>query len=180
VNGTDYGGITINGRWQLGAGAGNSADVNIGGANILHFKDSATAFIDTGVSSPLQLRPQGVVAMRLNTDQSIDVYERMTIFGTNVASSGTIPPFSITKTYNQTATAGSTDLLINRTETALGSGTHYFADFQVGGTSVFSVDNRKWIVRFRCRNYSIQVFGCGETANQFNNGNDSRQFLTVQ
>jgi hypothetical protein len=141
VNGIDYGGITINGRWQLGAGAGNSADVNIGGANILHFKDSATAFIDTGVSSALQLRPQGVVAMRLNTDQSIDVYERMTIFGTNVASSSTIPPFSITKTYNQTATAGSTDLLINRTETALGSGDHYLIDAQVGGTSAFSVDN---------------------------------------
>lgn len=42
---------------------------------------------------------------------------------------------------NQTGTAGSTNLLINRTETALGSGSHNFADFQVSGVSRFSVSN---------------------------------------
>lgn len=42
---------------------------------------------------------------------------------------------------NQTGTAGSINILINRTETALGSGAHNFADFQVGGSSRFSVSN---------------------------------------
>jgi hypothetical protein len=56
-------------------------------------------------------------------------------------SSGVQGSLEIESTYNQTSTAGSTDLLINRTETALGSGSHYFADFQVGGTSKILIDN---------------------------------------
>ena len=51
---------------------------------------------------------------------------------------------SITRTYNQTSTAGSTDLKIVRTETALGSGAHRFLDFYsgtLGTTNVFSVTN---------------------------------------
>jgi hypothetical protein len=60
---------------------------------------------------------------------------------TNTASSGDIIGIQFAPTYNQSGTAGSTDLLINRTETAVGSGSHYFADFQVGGTSKFKVDN---------------------------------------
>lgn len=49
---------------------------------------------------------------------------------------------SILPTYNQVAsTASSIDLLINRTETQLGSGTHYLADFQVAAASRFQVRN---------------------------------------
>ena len=44
-------------------------------------------------------------------------------------------------TYNQTGTAGSTDLLINRTETALGSGTQYLMQAQVAGVSKFVIQN---------------------------------------
>lgn len=54
-------------------------------------------------------------------------------------SSGVATWLSIDSRLNQTGTAGSTDFLINRTETALGSGTHLFADFQVGGVTQFSV-----------------------------------------
>lgn len=60
---------------------------------------------------------------------------------TLTGSTGTNTICSITPTYNQTSTAGTVDIKINRTETALGSGTHYFADFQVAGTSKFTVDN---------------------------------------
>lgn len=56
-------------------------------------------------------------------------------------SSGTMTCVGITPTYNQTGTAGSTDLLINRTETAVGSGSHYLIDAQVGGVSKFNVSN---------------------------------------
>ena len=38
-------------------------------------------------------------------------------------------------------TAGGTDILVNRTETAVGSGDQNLIDLQVGGTSKFKVDN---------------------------------------
>ena len=53
----------------------------------------------------------------------------------NAASSGTITGLALTGTYNQTGTAGSTDLLIARTETAVGSGNQRFFDCQVGSES---------------------------------------------
>ena len=62
--------------------------------------------------------------------------------GTNSGTSGTISVLSITPTYNQAAaTTANTDFLINRTETAVGSGTQLMIDAQVGGVSKFSVDN---------------------------------------
>lgn len=48
---------------------------------------------------------------------------------------------SLTPTYNQTGTASATDLLINRTETAVGSGAQLLIDAQVGGVSKFRVSN---------------------------------------
>ncbi len=49
---------------------------------------------------------------------------------------GTINVFQILPTYNQAASSGTSnyDLVINRTETAVGSGTQRFASFQVGST----------------------------------------------
>lgn len=57
------------------------------------------------------------------------------------ASSGSQVGFAINQTVNQTSTAGFTDLLVNRTQTAVGSGTQSLIDLQVGGTSEFRVDN---------------------------------------
>lgn len=59
---------------------------------------------------------------------------------TDSSSSGSGTAVAITPTYNQTSTAGATDLLINRTETAVGSGSHYLFDAQVGGTSKVNID----------------------------------------
>jgi hypothetical protein len=57
------------------------------------------------------------------------------------ASTGAQVFTSLTPIYNQTGTAGGTDLLINRTETAVGSGTQLLIDAQVGGVSQFNVSN---------------------------------------
>jgi hypothetical protein len=46
---------------------------------------------------------------------------------------------SITPTINSSGTAGNTDFLINRTQTAVGSGEQFLFDAQVGGTSRFNV-----------------------------------------
>lgn len=60
---------------------------------------------------------------------------------TSTASSGDNYLLELTPTYNQSGTAGGTDVLINRTETATGSGNQRFLDFQVGGTSKFHISN---------------------------------------
>lgn len=60
----------------------------------------------------------------------------------NTATSGTVTNVTITPTYNQAAsTAANTDLLINRTQTAVGSGAQLLIDAQVAGVSQFSVRN---------------------------------------
>jgi hypothetical protein len=56
-------------------------------------------------------------------------------------SSGDTVNLEVQNTVNQTGTAGHTDFLINRTETAAGSGGQYLIDAQVGGTSKFTVAN---------------------------------------
>lgn len=60
---------------------------------------------------------------------------------THSQSSGSNNAVSIIPTYNQTSTAAATDLLINRTQTAVGSGAQNLIDAQVGGASKFKVDN---------------------------------------
>ncbi|TSC60306.1 MAG: Cell wall surface anchor family protein [Parcubacteria group bacterium LiPW_15] len=64
------------------------------------------------------------------------------------ASSGIDYGVKIITTYNQTGTAGGTDLLIDRTSTAVGSGEQNFIDFKLGGTSRFRVtaatNGRTW------------------------------------
>lgn len=60
--------------------------------------------------------------------------------GTSQATSGTNIGLSLTPTYNQASgTAANTDLLINRTETAVGSGAQYLIQAQSGGTDRFLV-----------------------------------------
>lgn len=60
---------------------------------------------------------------------------------TSTATSGSIAAVAITPTYNQASgTAANTDLLINRTETAIGSGQQNLIDAQVGGSSRYRVD----------------------------------------
>lgn len=56
-------------------------------------------------------------------------------------STGLGNALKIAPTYNQTSTAAGTDLLINRTETAVGSGAQNFIDFQVGASSKFKIDH---------------------------------------
>lgn len=59
---------------------------------------------------------------------------------TNNATSGTNTVVTITPTYNQSSgTAANTDLLINRTETAVGSGAQYAIQTQRGSTNQFTV-----------------------------------------
>jgi len=73
------------------------------------------------------------------THTLLGIGEVGSLSATLAASGGTNVCVGITPTYNQSSTASGTDLLINRTETAIGSGTHNLIDAQVGGASKFSV-----------------------------------------
>lgn len=60
---------------------------------------------------------------------------------TSTASSGTLAAVAITPTYNQTGTAGGVDLLIQRTATAVGSGTHLLIQAGTAASpNMFTVD----------------------------------------
>ena len=61
---------------------------------------------------------------------------------TSTATSGSVVPVEIAPIYNQASgTAANTDLLINRTQTAIGSGAQNFIDLQVASVSKFLVNN---------------------------------------
>jgi hypothetical protein len=60
----------------------------------------------------------------------------------NTATSGTCIGLSVTTNYTQASgNAANTDLLVNRTQTNVGSGIQRLIDLQVGGTTMFAVDN---------------------------------------
>lgn len=74
------------------------------------------------------------------SDTAINVVEMAT--GTFSNTTGTSAAVAILPIYNQVSgDAVNTDFLVNRTETAVGSGTQLLADFQVGGVSKFYVRN---------------------------------------
>lgn len=64
----------------------------------------------------------------------------VTVTGSHTGNTGTIG-LSIQPTWNQTGSAYGTDLLINRKETAIGSGDQLLFDAQVDDVSKFSIDN---------------------------------------
>jgi len=73
------------------------------------------------------------------------------------AASGTQAFFAIGSKTNQSGTAAATDLLINRTETAVGSGTQRLLSAQVGSVERFGVDNRGGVVVGLTSDAIIQV-----------------------
>ena len=60
---------------------------------------------------------------------------------THTNNSATVNIVAITPIYNQSGTAAATDLLINRTETAIGSGAQLAIQTQVGGADRFVIDH---------------------------------------
>lgn len=80
--------------------------------------------------------------LNLQTSQSVASLTHTRLDGTLTQTSGTNTILAIQPTYNQASgTAANTDLLINRTQTAVGSGAQLLADFQVGGVSQAKIFN---------------------------------------
>lgn len=110
--------------------------------------------LQLGVNSlpTYQLKPGGSTTGQhtftaVSSGNTADIHFNFT-GGISTATSGTPIGFRITPTYNQASgTAANTDLLVNRTQTAVGSGTQRLIDLQVGGASMFSVSNTGVVTR---------------------------------
>lgn len=63
-------------------------------------------------------------------------------YGTNTATSGSVVGAAVVPTYNQASgTADNKDFIINRTQTAIGSGAQYAFETQIAGTAQFSISS---------------------------------------
>lgn len=103
---------------------------------------NSVALVGGGTTTPTTLELSTTTAALTLTRSGTAIPSLFAITSSNLsASGGTQAGLRITPTYNQTGTAGSADLLIDRTETSLGSGLHYLIDAQVGGASRFRVSN---------------------------------------
>jgi hypothetical protein len=100
----------------------------------------------TGTANQINVT-NGAGSITLSTPQNIHTaatpqFAGLGLATTNTATTGSIRPLQILPTYNQASgDAANTDLLINRVETAVGSGQQNLIDAQVGGTSRFRVSN---------------------------------------
>ena len=155
TSGTGFGVNAANGF------AGNLADFQLNGASKFYVTSSGSVwvknylYLDTGSSiiatSGMTLTINGYQGtftsagpgVKINTPQmsGFTASTGFNVSSTNTKSANAHNVFSITPTYNQTSTAGGTDILINRTETAVGSAPQYLIDAQTGGASKFSVTN---------------------------------------
>jgi hypothetical protein len=108
------------------------ADVRCGDINIR--KNPATI----GVA----VKNYPMIIYNKNNDGAAGIDMISMALGISSNTTGQTNVVSITRTYNQASGDGAnTDLLINRTETAVGSGTQLLIDAQVAGDSKFSVSN---------------------------------------
>jgi hypothetical protein len=148
---TENTGIT-SGRqfWRMGVRAGTAGGA-LGNAFVIdQMSDSGAGVISAIFSAngtSITMAPgSGVVGFTLNNTTANGSMSLLS-GPTDVSGAGqTGYGLTIARTINQTGTAGYTDLLVNRTQTAAGSGTQRLLDLQVGGASQFSVSNAGGVV----------------------------------
>jgi hypothetical protein len=121
--------VHIGGQWRFrenstGGASRNVLNMAFGGVEI-DFNTAATSL--------------GGMRVSANTNTAGAVTQSIVSAHSN--NSGTNVSLAITPTFNQSSTGAATDLLINRTQTGLGSGNQRFIDAQISGVSQFSVSN---------------------------------------
>lgn len=113
-------------------------DVDRGGTGIartLRISTSAASLQVMGAANAT-----GAIGVSGNTGNTAAAVQ-FSVSGTMSATSTSQSSVAIIPTINNSSTGGYTALLINPTETSVGSGTKRLIDAQVGGTSRFTVDN---------------------------------------
>jgi hypothetical protein len=142
--GSMQGNTTGSSNIALGTNAGNAITT---GSNNVIIGSSTGSSIATLSNYILLADGSGNERLRVDNNGNVGIgttapSSTLQISKTDTSTSGTaLPGLQITPTYNQTSIAAATDLLINRIQTAIGSGLQRLLDAQVGGVSKFSVDN---------------------------------------
>ncbi len=134
-------GLLINQVDTASPGTSRLAEFQTGGVAQGWLSNSGVLYLSTG----LYTKYYTAIA---DSNQIILQTRNWTISGSSVdMATGTFSGAGVTQnavvikpTWNQTTTSAGTDLLINRTETAIGSGAQLLLDAQVGSVSKFSVD----------------------------------------
>lgn len=162
------GGTTSTGALQNLASLGASGEVlTSNGAGVLpSFQTNVGAVSSVSNSDgTLTISPTtGVVVASLALAHANTWTGLQTMSISNTSTSGTFQGLVISPTYNQaTGTAANTDLLIQRTQTAVGSGTQRLFDAQVGGSSKFSIDNNGAVVGNSTAVFSGAVTGAANS-----------------
>ena len=133
-------GLLINMTDTASPGSSILLDLQIGGVSKGHFNNGG------------EWRNLNAVKSSSNTPLTIGVDGSISVPGKGQVQLGSASTFTgvsgdfhglkIVSNYNQASgTASNTDLLITRTETAIGSGAQYLIDAQVGGVNKFNVSN---------------------------------------
>jgi len=126
----------------VGSGIQYLFDAQLAGVSQFRAQSNGLAYVRSVFVVPTVRSASQNVILTLQTQNRTTAGNMVSMStGTFSNSSGTGVALAITPTYNQTSTAAGTDLLINRTETAVGSGEQLLADFQVGGVSKAKIDN---------------------------------------
>lgn len=135
--------------WQVGgvskAQLSNTGTLSIDGLLYINDVNSAN-YIEIGQNGGLSIGGYGATRnIIIRQSEDITSGDFMAIAGNaNIeltAASGNQAFLKVAANINQSGTAAATDLLINRTQTAVGSGAQLLIDAQVGGVSKFSVSN---------------------------------------
>ncbi|MDD5397309.1 MAG: hypothetical protein PHW24_04650, partial [Candidatus Moranbacteria bacterium] len=122
--------------------SGNLIDAQVGGVSKFSVS-SAGGIVGTGLNiGSGAIAFSGTLWSNASAAAANNTFQLSSNTGAKTNGSGQANYLSLTPAYNQTSgTASNTDLLINRTETAIGSGIQLLIDAQVGGVSKFNVTN---------------------------------------
>lgn len=169
---------TGTGWWRSGVG---TMALSTTGSNAWRF--SATDI--TGYAAASQIAT-GRLNLRSSVTSGVDPGLSFDSSSSYSASSGTQLGVQLNQTLNQSGTAGYSAIQIALTQTALGSGSHNFLDFQIGGTPHFTLSSGANPGRLRANNgtgalpsYSFQ--GNAGTGIWSNGSSDIRMsFLAIE
>ena len=132
---------------------GNLIDAQVNGTSFFKVNSAGTitapSLVASGTSFMARIDPTAATSTLNLNAASVSQANlfKVTMTGTMTQTSGSNGSLTITPTYNQASgTAANTDLLINRTETAVGSGTQNLFDAQVAAVSKFRINNKGHII----------------------------------
>lgn len=139
-------------NWSTsGTGLGVNAPSGFVG-NVADFQVNGTSILTVSSSSVVLSTGARLLTNSIRTSGILDLYQPVTISSTNngafhqnsftLGGSSTFPLAMMSQfTVNQSGTAGYTGLLLDITETAVGSGTKNFFEARVNGVTKYSVSN---------------------------------------